>query len=175
MSLRTINAGYSLVTTLLALAHAISLAIWMLSKGAVPMPPKVLPWVLTIMAGIHAILSVVIMITTHKGQQKKGNSYPKLNRETIVQRITGVLMLLFTALHILGTVGIMQPPQFVHAVVPPLFFFIVLAHTAISTSKALITLGIGSWKFIRVATIAVKLVCATTLIADVVGFYLFVC
>ena len=66
----------------------------------------------------------------------------------------------------------MQPPQIVHVIVPPLFFTLSLAHVAVSASKALITLGIGNAKFVRVADIAIKLLCCATLIADLIGFYL---
>ena len=49
------------------------------------------------------------------------------------------------------------------------------SHYAVSISKAFITLGIGDAKFIKTADIAIKAICATTLIADIIGFYLFVC
>ena len=46
-------------------------------------------------------------------------------------------------------------------------------HTAISTSKAFITLGIGSAMFVKTVDIAVKVICGVTLVADIVGFYLY--
>ena len=55
------------------------------------------------------------------------------------------------------------------------FFTIALLHTAVSSSKALITLGIGSAKAIKVADRVIKVLCVVTLIADITGFYLFVC
>ena len=93
----------------------------------------------------------------------------------VVQRSSGVLLILFTWLHIAGAIGIMTPPPLVHAIVPPLFFALVMAHVAVSASKALITLGIGDAKFVQQADAIVKAVCIVTLIADVVGFYLHVC
>jgi hypothetical protein len=76
-------------------------------------------------------------------------------------------------LHVLGTVGVIQPPQAVHAILPPLFFTVALMHTAVSTSKAFITLGIGNVKTVKVIDITIKVICALTLVADIVGFYLY--
>jgi hypothetical protein len=53
------------------------------------------------------------------------------------------------------------------------FFTVALAHTAVSTGKAFITLGLGSAKFVKAADIAVKVICAATLIASLIGFYLY--
>ena len=81
-------------------------------------------------------------------------------------------MIVFTVLHVLGATGAMQPPQFVHVIVPPIFFALSLAHVAVSASKALITLGIGNAKIVKITDIVIKLICCVTLIADVIGFYI---
>ena len=176
MLLRKINAGVSLLTTTLLLFHAISIAFWMLSRGEIARPSGLISWVLAGFMVLHAFISIDLAISAHMdGGKNKGKKYALLNRETIVQRVSGVLLILFTALHIAGATGAMTPPPAVHAVVPVLFFAMALAHAAISTSKALITLGIGNARFFRIATIAVKVLCGTTLVADVIGFYLFVC
>ena len=96
-----------------------------------------------------------------------------MNVSTLVQRISGVLLIPFTALHIAGAVGFMQPPEIVHAILPPLFFALALAHAAVSTSKAFITLGIGNARFIKVADIVIKVICAATLITCVIAFNLY--
>ena len=176
MKLRKVNAVFSLISTILLLIHAISLAAWMLSKGVISRAPNSIPHALTMFFLIHAIISIILMASTHKGGKgHKGSVYPKLNAATIVQRISGVLMIIFTWLHIAGSLGITQPPRVVHAIVPPLFFVLVMVHIAISASKAFITLGIGSARFVKCADATIKAVCAATLIADVIGFYLFVC
>ena len=176
MKLRKINAVFSLITTMMLFGHAISLAVWMLSRGRIPRGPATVSFVMTAMFVIHAILSIIILITTNMGSKgTKGKHYPKLNAPMVVQRSSGMLLILFTWLHIAGTIGIMTPPPAVHAVVPTLFFTLVMAHIAVSASKALITLGIGDAKFIKCADVVIKVVCVTTLIADVIGFYLHVC
>ena len=176
MKLKKFNAIISLFSTTLLLLHAISLALWMLSKGKIPRVPTFTSKVLVLVTVIHAIVSIIIMIKTNKGNKKsKGRKYKKLNFGTVWQRITGPLLIIFTWLHIAGTLGIMTPPPVIHAVVTPLFFTLVLAHVAVSTSKAFITLGIGSAAFVKRADRVIKVICAVTLIADVVGFYLHVC
>ena len=172
MLLRKINAGISLLITLLVMDHAIFHAAWMLSRGSIEKTGNSRPMFAVMMA--HAIISIVLAVLGHKGAEKrKCKSYANLNVITVLQRISGVLLIVLTVLHILGTVGVLQPPQMVHAILPPLFFAFVLMHTAISTPKAFVTLGIGNAKFIKVLGIAMKVICVATLIADVAGFYLY--
>lgn len=176
MKLRKFNAGLSLLVTCLLLAHAISLALWMLSRGAIPQPPSPLPRMLTMATVIHALVSIGLLIAGNKDRTSiKGRHYPKQNAPMIIQRVSGVLLLIFSWLHIAGTVGIMTPPPLVHAIVPPVFFTIAMAHVVISTPKAFVTLGIGNAKFIKALSIAIRVLCLVVLIADIAGFYLHVC
>ena len=176
MKIKKFNAGLSLVTTFLILCHAIALAAWMLSMGRIMPKATQLPWVLTWITGIHAVISIFIMASELRNKKKnKSVEYPKDSVSTIVQRLSGMLMLIFTALHILGASGIMQPPQIVHAIVPPLFFTLVMVHVAVSTEKAFVTLEIGSEKFVKAVNVFAKMLCGATLIADIIGFYLYVC
>ena len=174
MLLRKVNAGFSLFATYLLLDHAIFHAIWMLSQGKVAKTANQLPWILLFVMAVHAMLSIVLAVLGHKGAKKcKCNSYPRQNVFTVVQRFSGLAMILFSALHILGTIGVLTPPQAVHAVLPVLFFAITLAHLAVSGSKALITLGIGNAKVVKTVDVVMKVLCGATWIADVVGFYLY--
>ena len=174
MLLRKINAGLSLLITFLLLGHAISNAVWMLSMGSVAKPIAIMPWILTGLVVIHAFLSIDMAISgLFSDEKKKSKKYAKLNMPTVIQRISGVLMVVFTGLHIAGATKSMQPPQFIHAFVPTMFFTVALVHIAVSTSKAFITLGIGNAKTIKVIDISAKAICAVTLIADVIGFYLY--
>ena len=175
MLLRKINAIISLLTTLFLLHHAISTSVWMLSKGSVEQSAPLAPWILAGLMAAHAFISVYFAVSAHTEVEKcKVKSYPKLNRATIFQRFSGILLIIFTALHIAGASGAMQPPQIVHTIIPPLFFTIALAHAAISTDKALITLGIGNARFVKAVGIFMRIICAATLVAAVIGFYLYV-
>ena len=170
---RKINAGVSLLTTVMLLAHAIILSVYMLSGDRTFRPAAFTSWILMGLMIVHALISMDLIISTYaETGKRKGKSYPKMNVPTIIQRVSGALMIPATVLHVAGAIGAMVPPKMVHAIVPPLFFAIVLTHVALSTSKALITLGIGNAKFIKIADIVVKVICGATLIAGVIGIYM---
>ena len=174
MILRKINAWLSLLTTLLFLDHAIFHAVWMLSMGTVEKSADSMPRILFVVMMLHAIISIVLAFLGHKGADKiKCKGYSNLNKITYIQRFSGVVLIPLTVLHVLGTVGVMNPPQIVHAILPPVFFTICLMHVAISTNKAFVTLGFGNAKFIKIADIVMKFICGATLIADITGFYLY--
>ena len=173
MVLRKINAGVSLLTTILLLIHAIFLSIYMLSGNSTARPAELMSWALVGTVVIHAFISVDLAFSGYlESDNHKGKKYAKMNIPTIVQRVSGILMLPAAGLHIAGAIGAMVPPKMVHAIVPPLFFAIVLAHTAISTSKALISLGIGNTKLIKTVDMVMRVICGATLIAGVIGIYL---
>ena len=172
MILRKINAVVSLATTVLLLDHAISHSLWMLSDGSIVKYPICTPWILFALMMFHAIISIAFAILGHKGaEKKKCKSYANLNVPAFIQRATGVSLIVLTTLHVAGAVGVLQPPKLVHGVLLPVFFAICMLHTAISTNKAFITLGIGNAAFIKISDVIIKLICGATLIAGVIGFY----
>ena len=174
MLLRKINAVLSLTVTVLLLDHAIMNAIWMLSFGSIAKALDFMPWVLTGACVAHAFISIDIAISgIVNGECFKYKNYVRLNARTVVQRVSGILLIIFAALHIAGTFGGMKPPAAVHAVLPPLFFAVTLMHIAASGGRAFITLGIGNARAIRVIDIVIKVICGATLIADLTGFYLY--
>lgn len=175
MLMRKINAIISLLATIFLLDHAIFISVWMLSKGSVEQSAPVAPWILAGLVALHAFIGIYFAVSSHMdGEKRKVKSYPKMNRVTIFQRVSGILLIIFTVLHIAGAAGAMTPPHIVHTIFPPLFFTIALAHTAVSADKAFITLGIGNARFIKVLSIIIKVICTLTLIASIVGFYLYV-
>ena len=175
MLMRKINAIISLLATLFLLDHAIFTSVWMLSRGTVEQSAPVAPWILAGLVALHAFIGIYLAVSSHmEGETRKVKSYPKMNRVTIFQRVSGLLLIIFAVLHIAGSSGAMNPPHIVHTIVPPLFFAIALAHAAFSTDKAFITLGIGNARFIKVLSVIIKVICALTLIASIAGFYLYV-
>ncbi len=176
MLLRKTNAVLSLICTILLLFHAIFQAVMMFTAGNIGNVAKFMSWGLLGLMLLHALICIDLGISAHENAEKRKNrEYPKLNIPTFIQRISGILLIVFAILHVTGATGIMTPPKAVHAIVPPLFFALSLLHAAVSTSKAFITLGIGNAKAVKIADVAVKVVCGLTLIADVVGFYLYRC
>lgn len=176
MILRKINAVLALLTTLMIMDHAMFHAVWMLSGCSISKSEGGMSFIMFILLILHAVISIVLAILGHKGAEKrKCNGYPSLNRSTVIQRMSGVLMIPLTVLHIAGMVGSLQLPQFIHAILPPLFFAVVLIHVAVSAGRAFITLGIGNARTFKTVDIIMKVICVATLIADVTGFYLCVC
>ena len=172
--MRKINAGLSLLISFLVLYHAIFNAVRMISLGTIEKGSTIVSWILFGLMLLHAVICIDFAISAHSETEKhKCKSYPKLNVATIVQRISGVALILFTTLHVAGAAGFMTPPPIVHAIVPAVFFTFTLTHVAVSTSKAFITLGIGNVKFVKAVDIVMKVICVVTLIASLTGFYLY--
>ena len=174
MLTRKINAGLSLLTAFLLLEHAIFKTVRMISRGTIEKGGSFVSWILFGLMLAHAVISIDLAISAHsETETRKGKSYPKLNISTIIQRITGMVLIVFAGLHVAGAAGYMTPPPIVHAIVPAVFFTIALMHVAVSTSKAFITLGIGNAKFVKTVDLVIKVICAATLIAALTGFYLY--
>ena len=103
-----------------------------------------MPKALMVVTALHAVLTILLAILGHKGAEKrKCNAYPQLNASTIVQRATGIGMLLLLGLHIAGAATHFQP-KILHSIMHPVFFAVSFLHIAVSVSKAIITLGIGN-------------------------------
>ena len=62
---RKINAGMSLLSTVLLLSHAIYLSLWMLTKGSIGKPSAVMPWILTCAVLAHALISIDLAVSAH--------------------------------------------------------------------------------------------------------------
>lgn len=174
MLLRKINAVISLLTVFFLLDHVIFNSILMFSRGKIEHSASVAPWILTGLMALHAVISIYFAFAGHKGAEKrKCKGYPQMNRVTLFQRISGILLIVFAALHIAGASGAMRTPYVIHMIVPPIFFTLALAHVAFSTDKAFITLGIGNARAVKAVSVIIKMICAVALIAAIVGFYLY--
>jgi hypothetical protein len=168
---RKINAVISLVCTFLILVHSGYDALWMFMRGKLPNLPKPLAFILLWFVVIHVVLSIVTAILGSKGKTKKDEKmYAKPNKETLLQRVLAILIVLMLPLHIIG-MGNHLNPKILHSILHPIMFFAVYAHTGISFNKALITLGIGDAKLIKVLGIVAKVVCMLLFVASVIGLY----
>ena len=173
MKLRKINAGLSLLTTALLLFHAGYLAVQMLMGNRLEGIAKILSIALMWLMMIHAVMSIIIMARAHRGGEKgKGKPYAKLNRETIVQRVSSMVLLVLVFVHVAGAWSIFRP-KLLHAIITPLFFAAAMAHAALSTGKALITLGWGNTEVIKTVDVMVRSLCQAIGVASLIGFYSF--
>ena len=172
MILRKVNAVLSIICTVFILYHAIFLSVWMLSRYSIAKMETFTYPILMVSVLAHAIISIMLGVLAHKNVEKRPcKEYPKLNVATIMQRFSGILMILLLAAHIVGVENYYQP-KILHAILHPLFFAVVLSHVAVSGSKAMITLGIGSAKTVKVVDVVIKIICIATFIASVIGFNL---
>lgn len=171
MLLRKVNAWLSVATTMLLFQHTFFYSFCMLSLCDFNTVNEIISYVLAGLMILHAVLSAVMAFLGHKGADKgKFKDYPKINISTIIQRTSGILMLLLIGLHIWGAACFFQP-KILHAFIQPLFFIMALAHASVSFSKAFITLGIGNARTIRIIDIATRILCLVIFILGVVGFY----
>ena len=174
MLLRKINAIISLLTTILLLAHAILMSVWLISNGSVARSALIVPRILVGLMALHAFISIYFAACSiDDGDRSNVKSYPKMNGATVFQRASGLLLIVLTALHVASAMGAVHMPHIVYVMVFSLFFAISLAHAAISTGKAFITLGIGNAKFVKGVSVVMKVICAATVFADILGLYLF--
>ena len=171
--LKKLNAVLSLLTTLLLVDHALFFSAWMMSGGTITVSSSAMPYVLAGLMVVHAAISVfVLVVGGQDGEGSKGKSYPKENISTIVQRLSGGLIIILLAMHITSAASDFQP-KMLHAIIEPLFFAASFAHVALSTGKALTTLGVGNAKVIKAVNIVMKVLCAAALIFGVVSLYIY--
>lgn len=174
MLLRKINAIITLLATALLINHAIYASGWMLFNRAIIESPHIIPWMLVGLLATHAFISIYLVAATYMEEGKsKVKSYPKMNKTTVFQRASGVLLIIFIALHVAEASDAITPPHIIHLIMPQIFFIMALAHTCVSVDKAFITLGIGNVGFVKAIKVIVRVVCAVTLVASVVGYYLY--
>ena len=175
MIVRKINAVVGLLTTLLLFDHSIFHAVWMLGRGAVEKSVDIMPWLLMGLMALHAVLSMgIVMLSRGDGNGPVGNAYTKSNVSTIIQKVSGMLLIVLTALHVASAAGPLVLPAVVGAIVTPLFYAVALVHVGFSVSKALITLGVGNVKVIKIVDIAAKAIFASILVFDIVSFYIYI-
>jgi hypothetical protein len=169
---RKTNAIISLVCSFLILLHGGYDALWMIMRGRITTLPSFIARLLVIFVFIHIVLSIVnAILGSGKKTSLRGKVYKKENIKTIIQRVLAVLIVVLLAPHIIGMKNHLVP-KLLHSIIHPLFFIAVYGHTAISFSKAFITLGIGNAKFIKIVDIIISVLCILIFIASIMGLYL---
>lgn len=146
MKLKKINAVLSLLAAVTLLIH-IGYSIYAYLTYYYNPGLKYLTAVpFMIIACLHAVCGMSALFLQADGI--RADLYPKLNRETVVQRISAALIYPLLILHIqtydvlkeTAASGQMFLFYFV-LLAQPLFYIVVMLHTAVSFSRALITLG----------------------------------
>ena len=166
MKLKKINAALSLLTTLTLFVHIGFTTYAFLTFFYNETLKNIFSYPFMVFTCLHAILGMCIVLFFNDGS--KLADYPKQNVETIVQRITGFLMLPLLILH-LNTFKLLQScaadgKWFLFGLLifsQVVFYVDVFAHTAVSFSRAFITLGkLSSIETKKKIDIVVYIVCA---------------
>ena len=149
MKLKKCNAVLSLLATVLLLAHLGYSCFAYLTFYYNPLLTKLLAIPFMVIVCLHAVCGMSAVFLQSDGTRP--DLYPVQNRATYLQRLSAALIFPLMILHI-NTFGLLQSSAeagktgFVLLLMlsGPLFFADILTHTAVSVSRALITLGILS-------------------------------
>lgn len=89
---------------------------------------------------VHIAISLYLYITD---KLKKSRDYKNLTKETTIQIVSGIFIILFAALHILNhSLGTMNPDEFlIHIIVDNLLFISIAAHLYVSIPRLFVSLG----------------------------------
>ena len=94
---------------------------------------------------VHIIISLYLFIKD-KINQRKIRIYPKINKDTIVQAISGIFIIIFIAAHVLSYIYLpAYLPNFswqiTHLTIDTLFFITLFIHLQISIPRLLVSFG----------------------------------
>ncbi len=146
MKLKKINAVLSLLTTLTLLIHLGYTIYAYLAFYYNPDLKLLTAMPFMVLACLHAVCGMTAVFLQSDGSSL--NLYPKQNLRTVLQRMSAALILPLLILH-LNTFHLLQTCAegglwvwfYLLILSQPLFYATVLTHTALSLTRALITLG----------------------------------
>lgn len=143
---KKLNTVVSLVCGLSLLGHFLTMTYSMMTGWYDFNLCKKLAHTTAISVSVHVILVLIILFFLHDGSSY--GAYKSRNIGTIVQRASGLLMIIFVHFHVTNYGFIMSHAAFQMdeririCLMETIFFVSVFAHLASSFSKAFITLGI---------------------------------
>lgn len=105
-------------------------------SGAMPAPAILL----AVLVSLHIVLSLTMLMLRHDGTTGK---HASLYVETVVQRMSGILMIVALALHIISALSLKTdaPLTMLFILSHAFVTLFSMVHCAISVPKALVTLG----------------------------------
>lgn len=168
MLLKKLNALLGLLTAASLLGHAGTMGVSLWTGWYDFVLCKTLAKSTALLMFLHAVVSIGILFFHHDGGEMK---YGRLNRSTALQRDTALAMLALIHVHTkayahmaTGT-ALTAGQTAVFCVTELLYFAAVLTHTAVSLSKAAVTLGlIRSGETVKRADRAVWALCGLAML-----------
>lgn len=146
MTIKKINAICSWIVSLTLLSHAAIMGAFLLTGWSNPSLTKALAHSTAGMVFIHAIISIIIVMFCHDGANF--SKYTKLNKKTIVQRASCILIIAVLHLHVnaFEFIALGEPLSAVGKVrlliTELVFFGSVFAHLASSFGNSFVSLGL---------------------------------
>ena len=143
--LRKLNSLLAIIIILIITSHAL-LAGLILAELITYTPNTIVTGeILLSFVIVHIIISLYLFIKD-KINQKKIRIYPQINKDTPVQAISGIFIIIFIAAHVLSYIYLpAYIPNFTwqitHLTIDTLFFITLFIHLQISIPRLLISFG----------------------------------
>lgn len=165
MSLKKTNAVISWILIILLLVHIASTQLYMIAGIFNMQLMMQLPKALGMICVVHICISLGIVFFMHDGSDF--TKYGKLNRKTLLQRLSGIMIILLIHAHInlfasfiYENLPISAGKKIVVFIVEMIFFGAIFLHLDSSFTKSFITMGmIRSEKTERGIDIAARIFC----------------
>lgn len=167
MKIKKLNANLSLLTLVLLLIHEGYQLCAYITFYYNPILTKASGYAVACCLILHAVLSLICVFALH---DSKKIAYKKLNIKTLIQRISGAMIILLLPIHILSfpllesTAG--GAGYIIVEALQIIYYGSLSCHVAMSFTNALVTLGLLSdIKKKRITDVVVLAICALLFIA----------
>ena len=176
MRIKKLNAWLALITATLLLIHEAYQLFAFILFYYNPVMTKILGYSLAFVFVLHCILSAYGFFVLH---DSKSVAYKKINIKTVLQRISGMAMILLLPLHICSFILLQKNAGtsifYLILASQVLFYAAINCHVAVSFSNAFITLGYledmdKKRRIDRVAWIISALLFITTSVVVISGY-----
>ncbi|MBR0270691.1 MAG: hypothetical protein IJQ68_01680 [Methanobrevibacter sp.] len=139
ISLRKINTLLVVVIAAMLLIHGLMSLLFLYGITAYSPDFKITGRRLFYPVAAHIIISLYLYFKDKSGTLKK---YADLNSDTLRQMISGIFIIIFAALHIVGySIGSVTDIDLYHFIVDTLLFASIAVHLNVSVPKFMISLG----------------------------------
>ena len=142
MRIKKLNAWLALITVALLFSHEAYQIIAFVFFYYNPLVTRILGYSLACAFILHGLLSAYCLLVIH---DSKSVAYKKMNIKTVLQRISGIAMILLLPLHICSFKLLQRSAgSFIFYLIlasQVLFYAAINCHVAVSFSNAFITLG----------------------------------
>lgn len=167
MRIKKCNAGLALLTFALLLIHEGYQLYAYITFYYNPILTRASGYAVAVCLILHVILSAISVFALH---DSKKIAYKKLNIKTLIQRISGVMIILLLPIHIISFPLLQSSAGGAEYILVEalqiIYYGSLSCHVALSFSNALVTLGLLSdIKKKRITDVVVLVICALLFIA----------